>query len=410
MTARRHAPLRGATIALIEHPRNPTASAALQRILDLDAKIVLVTPRPVAPKTRPGLHVIAWPTDSEDALHEALLALAWPPDAVLSFSHHFCAIAARVAKRLRVHGFDPSSLEVMVDKREVRERLSGDAANLSHWVVPLGDDLAARAVALSYPVVVKPTRETSSTNVRRVESPDEFVDAAQRVRRMRMTRKGTPLDGAVLVEELAEGPEYSVEISAGNDTFSCCGVTTKLPLASHPFIEQADTFPANDHNADGLASAALAAMRAFPDYSGPAHVEIRATADGPKLIEINGRQPGGFIPDLVRWTTGRDIFVEAVCNLLGVEPQDEEPVAGAATWWQIYPPRAGTVAACDLPGESLLGASVRVASMSCRVGDTVAPAEDNHGRLGDLVVLGDDPVQSLARAREVASRVHLDIV
>ena len=408
MTTTCHLPLKGAEVALIEHPRNPTADAALARILALGAGVTLVLPGAVARWQRRDLRVVVSRTDSEDALCAALSTLPRRPDAVLSFSHHLCAMAGRVAERLRVCGFDPMSLQALSDKREVRQRTVDEPSAVDYWAVSVNEDLLARSAEFTYPLVVKPTGETSSTNVLRVRSPREFVDAAERVRQIRLTRKGTTLDGTVLVEALCEGPEYSVELTSGPRQTSCLGVTEKLPLGSHPFIEQADTFPAVGREAGAIAMAAVSVLQTFPAYIGPAHVELRATPGGPKLIEVNGRQPGGFVADLVRWTTGRDIFTEAICTLLGVESRREEPVAGGATWWQVYAPQAGVVTACGIPRRALDG-SVRFASMRCRVGDVVKSATDNHGRVGDLVVVGDDPAESLSRAREIASLIRLDI-
>lgn len=398
--------LRGAAIALIEHPRNPSASAGLQRILALGADVILVVPRAHLAPRDGRLRVLVCPTDSADAICGALMGLRRRPDAVLSFSHHFCAVAARVARRLRVRGFDAPSLGAMEDKRHVRRLLADQPSALSHWLLSGDDDLFGRASELPYPVVVKPTGETSSTNVSLVTTQAEFVQAARRVREMRATRKGTPLDGTALIEEYADGPEWSVELSDATGLNACYGVTAKSPLPEHPFIEQADTFPVVDSVAGKVAKAALDAVRAFPAYGGPTHVEVRSTAAGPKLIEINGRQPGGYIPDLIRWTTGRDVFVDAVSRLLDVQPTTEEPVAGAATWWQIYAPRAGTVVACELP-EQHVGGALRVATLRRGIGEAVFPPRDNHGRVGDLVVLGDSPAESLSRAREMASRVRL---
>lgn len=341
----------------------------------------------------------------------ALTQLSQAPDAVLSFSHHFCAIAARAAAEARSRGFDAAILELAADKSRVRDALVGSTSALRHWTVESTEDVMAAAARIQMPAVVKPTADTSSTNVALVTDGGEFARAIAPIRSAARNRKGFAQSATALVEEYADGVELSVETMTWGDRTTVYGATIKTPLATHPFVEQADTFPCVDPTAAAVLDAAAADVIArLPGFSGPGHLEMRLTHEGPKLIEINARQPGGYLPALVGWTTGRDIFLETVCGLLDVQAAVRDPVARAATWWQIYPPRAGRISRCHVPEEVRCAHGVRHVTLGCLAGDYVDTARDNHGRIGDLLVCGDTPVETLARARRLAGEITIDMV
>jgi biotin carboxylase len=407
--------LQGAQIVLLEHPRNPTARAGLARLLDQGARVVLAigssTGTRAAQAEHPRLEVLEL-ADTRDwrLVGAALKRLSDKPDAVLSFSHHFCVVAARSAAELRTNGFDAPALELAADKRSIRDALAGSASALRYWTISPQEDLAGSAAQINLPAVVKPTGETSSTNVALVANLDDLYRAIAEIRGTRRNRKGFAQNGAVLVEQYANGPEFSVETMTWGGATTIYGVTIKTPLATHPFIEQADSFPCNDRAVVvALEAAAADVIARLPGFSGPAHLEMRLTSSGPKLIEINARQPGGFLPALVHWTTGRDIFLDTVCGLVGVEAPISEPVARAATWWQIYPPRAGRVVRCHIPESVRHAAGVMHADLTASPGDVVHIPRDNHGRIGDLLVCADATDASLERAFRLGQEITLDV-
>ncbi|MFI1800848.1 hypothetical protein ACH427_26320 [Streptomyces sp. NPDC020379] len=79
-------------------------------------------------------------------------------------------------------------------------------------------------------------------------------------------------------------------------------------------------------NVDAATAARLAesteqALRALGMASGIAHTECKLTADGPRLIEVNGRL-GGFIDDTVGRATGFPMLRTALDCALGRLPAD----------------------------------------------------------------------------------------
>jgi S-sulfo-L-cysteine synthase (3-phospho-L-serine-dependent) len=376
-------------------------------MIDCGATLTLVHGSPV-PTYWPRMNRLVANTKDWREVADALRGCR--VDAVLSFSHHFCPVAARAAAALGVSGLDPAALRLCADKALVRETLAGSPFTLGHRLLRAEDPVAPGA-QLPFPVIAKPVGETSSSHVTSVRDQQALTLAVASIRSIRQNRKGFAQDGAVLLEELASGPEFSVETMTWDGTTSIYGVTAKLPLAAHPFVEQADSFPDSRPEVErALGAAAQSILDAVPGFTGPAHLEMRLTPSGPRLIEINARQPGGFIPDLVLQTTGRDIFMDAICGLLTVDAPKLSPSANAATWWQIYPPRAGVVGRCFVPAAAREAREVVHAALNVSRGDRVYDPVDNHGRIGDLVVSGDTVAETLELASTLAATFTVNVV
>jgi biotin carboxylase len=330
-------------------------------------------------------------------------------DAVLSFSHHFSPVAAAAAETLGTRGLGVAALALCADKAAVRKTLADTPFTLAHWTLRPEDPVTLGPL-LQFPVVAKPVGETSSTHVTRVDDDDELARAVARIRALERNRKGFLQDGMVLLEDIASGPEFSVETMTWAGRTFVYGITAKLPLESHPFIEQADSFPdPRPEVNEALGGAAESILDAVRGFCGPAHLEIRLTPAGPRLIEINARQPGGFVPDLVRWTTGRDIFVDTVCGVLEVAAPRFRQSSRAATWWQVYPSECGRVTRCSVPALVRNALGVAHVALNVSEGDEVCRPIDNHGRIGDLLVLGDSIAETLNRAALLAAAFVLEI-
>lgn len=351
-------------------------------------------------------------SDTRDwrAVCGALEELRSAPDAILSFSHHFCAVAARAGAELGVLAHDPAALELALDKRQVRDAVASSTTAVPYWPIAAEKHPSEITPYVAFPAIVKPVAETSSIHVSLVTDADALEKAVTQIRDVRHNRKGFSRSSEVLVEQYVDGPEFSIETMTVDGATSIYGVTVKSPLASYPFIEQADSFPCMDDTVrEPLEAGALDILSRVPGFSGPAHLEMRLTKEAPKLIELNPRQPGGFVPDLVRVTTGRDIFLDTICGLLGVDSPHLEVAAPAATWWQIYPERAGRVSRCHVPDRVRAADEVLHVGLSVAPGDNLYPPRDNHGCIGDLVVSGESAAASLLQAQRLSRTIEIGI-
>ncbi len=116
----------------------------------------------------------------------------------------------------------------------------------------------------------------------------------------------------MLVEQLLDGPEYSAEVLGSQ----LAGLTRKWLGPQPYFVETGHDFPAPLPVAQQalIGDAALAGLRAVGLTSGAAHIELRLTAAGPVIVEINPRLAGGMIPRAVQEATGIDMIYHVVAQ------------------------------------------------------------------------------------------------
>ena len=178
------------------------------------------------------------------------------------------------------------------------------------------------ALSLHYPVIVKPTDRSGSRGIFKLESPEGLADAVR-------ASIGESFEKKALVEEFAEGQEYSVEGISYHGKHHILAMTLKYTTGAPHFIETGHLEPApvdaaTFERVKGVVTHALDSLGIRDSAS---HSELKIAPDGTiRLIEIGGRMGGDCIgSDLVRLSTGVD-FVRAVIQVAcGIEP-DLTPV------------------------------------------------------------------------------------
>ncbi|MCR5805099.1 MAG: ATP-grasp domain-containing protein [Clostridia bacterium] len=172
-------------------------------------------------------------------------------------------------------------------------------------------------VELSFPVIVKPLDRSGSRGITKVYKKDQLPEAIG-------SAMEQGFEKSALVEEFAEGDEYSVEYISFKGKHHFLAMTKKYTTGDPHFIETGHLEPA-PVNAETLTKVKAVvdhALNTLGITNGASHSEIKIDDDGCiKIIEIGGRMGGDFIgSDLVRISTGID-FVRAVIQVaIGQEP------------------------------------------------------------------------------------------
>ncbi|HEX8558056.1 MAG TPA: ATP-grasp domain-containing protein [Pyrinomonadaceae bacterium] len=238
---------------------------------------------------------------------------------VTSSSEYYVAAAAGVARRLGLRGAQAAAVRDCRDKLKQRRQLETAGVEIPRFRPATSVRTAlARARELGLPVVVKAASGTGSIGVRLCRTREEVAAHAASLLGRRRDERGRAVPRHILVESVAEGPEYSVETFG----MAVVGVTRKYLGPLPDFVEVGHDFPAELSQADAEAvhSIARRALFALGLGWGPAHVELRLTPEGPQIIEVNPRLAGGYIPELVRLASGVDLVSETVRLVAGGEP------------------------------------------------------------------------------------------
>jgi biotin carboxylase len=238
---------------------------------------------------------------------------------VTSSSEYFVAAAAKIAGQLGLPAPESEAIASCRDKHSQRVRLAAERIDSpSFRLATSADEAVTAAEEIGFPVVLKPVYGSGSIGVKLCENAAAVKAHAGELLSQRENERGQPIPQRILVEELVMGQEYSVE------TFNmvAIGVTRKYLGSLPAFVEVGHDHPAvlNTELERSICQIALRALEALGLGWGPAHVEIRVTEDGPKIIEVNPRLAGGFIPELVRLASGVDLIAATVRQVIGREP------------------------------------------------------------------------------------------
>jgi argininosuccinate lyase len=328
-------------------------------------------------------------------------------DGVLTTCDYYLEAAAECSTALSLPGPPAHVMHAATRKHLVRAatRRAG-LATPKYAVAETWEAARAAAARLEYPLVAKPVDLNSGTSVRLVDDEAELKDAYSDITSVTHNTRGQPLCRLMLVEEYLCGPEISVESVTVNEVTKVVGITEKTVDPSS-LVETAHRFPAPlpRDQADAVTAYVREALHALGFVHGVSHTELKLTTDGPRLVEINPRQAGGHIFDLVKLVTGTDLLGLLIDLALGDTPQigtaavplGDSPRASSAAVSFIAPPLTDAEVRRAGP---LLDANPSVRAWELTRSSLTHTPWDNNERAGNVVAVDPTGGDALERARQ----------
>jgi argininosuccinate lyase len=361
--------------------------------------------------------VVVAETNDDAALVAAARAVATRRgiDGVLTTCDYYLPAVALVAEELGLPGAPADVLHTATRKHLVRQVLAAKGVPDVPYAVASTWEQAHKAAAdLGYPLVVKPVDMNSGTGVRKVHDEAGLAVAFAEATAPERNTRDQPLERLALLERVLEGPEYSVESVTRDGVTRVLGITAKSVAepgveAGSGFVESGHLFPAPlppDERA-AIERHVVAVLDAVGLTHGISHTEVRVTASGPRLIELNPRQGGGYIFELVRLVTGFNPLQVLVDLALGREPEPGRSAAASAAVTFLLPPSDGVVR--EVLGAERLAADDRVVGYETpSAGREVRPG-DNNERIGHVLVADPRGQEAKTWADELAADLDVRI-
>ena len=247
---------------------------------------------------------------SEDEQGIDRLARARQVDGIVSPGADWpVGIAARVAERMGIpHPLAAATAAIATSKLRQRERFA------EHGVPhPSGVD-AGSAAGHGFPCVVKAVDRQGQRGLTLVRTLAELAPALEQAH-------AESRGGGVLVEELIDGPEVTVNAVSIDGRFVPLLVTDRITAEPPAFgVALAHVWPSLAATA-AVVEVAAAAVAAIGIVNGASYTQLRVGEDGPVAIEVAARLGGGHDAELVHAVRGVDLAALAIRFALG------EPVA-----------------------------------------------------------------------------------
>ena len=251
------------------------------------------------------------------------IARAIRPVGVCSIASDLAAITVNfVAEGLGLVGNGMESAMTATNKHLMRRAFEkAGLPSCKSILVTEGTDLSA--LPLRFPVIVKPTDRSGSRGIRKVSDPKELPGAVAFAREPSFEKK-------VLVEEFAEGREYSVEYLSWRGEHRFLAVTEKFTTGAPLFVETGHLQPPKHMDEKTLANIRSLVPQVLDCLGvryGASHTELKVDGDGTiRLIECGARMGGDCIgSDLVPLSTGVD-FVRGVIDVACGAAPTFEPI------------------------------------------------------------------------------------
>lgn len=231
-----------------------------------------------------------------------------------------------VANRMGLVANTPECIEKSTNKELMRHAFfeNGDPSPRSFRATEASDFDAS---GLQYPVIVKPSDRSGSRGITKLYEPSGLKQAIE-------IAIDESFNNVALVEEFAEGIEYSVEFISWQGEHRFITITEKFTSGAPHFIERGHLEPArlSDETVVRVIAVISHALDSLGVEYGASHSEIKIDVKGNiRIIEIGARMGGDFIgSDLVQLSTGYD-FCRAVIDVaLGREP--EKPLGACGNY------------------------------------------------------------------------------
>jgi len=388
------------------------ALASLDRAYD----VALVTSQPVTwEKPYVALSREADTTRPESLLPAVEAVLAEAGDraraAVVTWDELSLVATAEVAGRLGLPHMSRQAATACRDKYLTRTLLDGAGlAGVRHALVTCVDEALEAAAGIGYPVVLKPRSLAGSLGVTAVPDADALRARYADVAGTSLT--GLPSTGDVLVEELLDGPEISI------DSAVFAGVAEPVVVARKrigfaPGFEEVGHLVGPWHHETwaGEAEELLrAAHRALGIDCGVTHTEMRLTSRGPRIIELNGRLGGDLIPLVGRLATGVDLPLVAADIAFGRPPGTTPALRRHAKIRFLYPPYDATVDRVDLSAAKNVPGIAEAVVLADPGTELLLPPQMLTPRTAALIAVGDTPADCTtaldAAEAEVVTVLH----
>ena len=308
------------------------------------------------------------------------------------------AIAARVAERIGIaHPLSPATAVLATSKARQRERLAAAGVPQPAWHL-----VSRPEEGLPVPCVVKAPDRQGQRGLSLVEDAADLEAAITRA-------ISESRNGHALVEEVADGPEVTVNALSVDGRFHQLTVTDRLTAEPPAFgVALAHVWPSE---ADGSEPAEVAgrAVAALGIENGPSYTQLRITPDGPQVVEVAARLGGGHDAEHCHAALAVNLNEFALRAALGEEIDPAalvpQPQAGGASTVFLTAEPGELEAIEGIEDAEAVNGVLRVRAYR-RLGFAVGELRHGADRLGAVQAVGGSRDEALERARAAAALVR----
>ena len=270
------------------------------------------------------------------------------------------------------------------------------------------DKIATFNEPISYPAISKPVDGSGSRGI-------FFIEDNSKLREALNYSSEASRSGDVLIEEYMNGPEVSVEVLVVNGIPNVLQITDKITSGPPYFFEtghsQPSALPLEIKNL--ISNLAKKACLSVGIQNSPAHVEIKVTENGPKMVELGARLGGGCISTYLLDTSIKGVCLsELTINMaLGINlNQLNYENSGEFVAVRFILAQHGTIQSITGINEAMSSEGVIKVMVYGTVGQIYTQTADNASRMGFVVAKGKTKEQALLRCDFAIQKIDISYI
>lgn len=333
-------------------------------------------------------------------------------DAVLSGFEFMSNFTVTIASRLNLLTHDPRHADALRNKALMNECfVKNNVPAAKTIVIDSFEQLKEHENTIIFPIIIKPADNAGSCGVFKANNFKDLIHYYNVITENTTEfPHGFQLSKQVLLQEVLEGNEYSVEIAISNGQAKVICVTDKITTKDNYFAELGHILPSAElqDNQNLISKVACESVKALGLQNGVAHVELKFTDEGPKIIEVGARLPGDYIPELIELALGIDEAEIYLQTVLG-DSINLTPIKNEIAVIRFIPvPYKGEFKAMEFLWDSQNNDFSFLQYV--KKGDIVSPSKDNISRLGHIICTGQSYESVSSKCSEILNSVKVEIL
>jgi len=318
-------------------------------------------------------------------------------------------LAAGAAQQLGLPHNPPDSARLSRRKDLARAHLSLAGCPVPlHSLIDLHKPLLPQTIGLPWPCVIKPLNLSASRGVIRVNTPDEFIQACDRIADI-IAETGDAFERShLLVEKYIDGVEVAYEGFLHQGELTTLALFDKPDPLVGPFFEE--TIYVTPSRLDNRIQAHIQARvteacKAYGLTTGPVHAELRVNNDDAWILEVAARTIGG---DCARTLdAGDELSLEALTLALATRrPVESRQLEGARGVMMLPIKQGGLLRRVEGINAATRVPHIEKVDIIIREGNQLVPLPEGNQYPGYLFARADTPEQVVEALRGAHARLN----
>jgi biotin carboxylase len=322
-------------------------------------------------------------------------------------------VVAEVTHRLGLPGFSPATALAATHKGTMRRAMEEHSVPVSSYIITSAFREVADFCELHPgPWVIKPSDSSGQRGTTFTSDSSILHDAFEDA----ITYSG---DGKCLVDRYVEGPEINVTALVINREVKILSLSNRITLGEPNFgIAVRHIAPTHLNRNEEMVVGQIArdSIRAIGLENGIAYPQIIMGPEGPVLVEIAARIPGGHMRDVGMHLSGIDMIKTSIWQALG-EPLTFETAVTEASYPSVsikfitsnnFPPNVTRIEKIEGIEEASRLPAVQACYLNLKEGMAVPRLENSVGRFGAIIVTGSDKGETVRQTEYIFNSIRVN--